>query len=48
MRSLAPHLEVKPMALYHQLANKSAIIDGIADLVFSEIHPGHRRELAHR
>jgi hypothetical protein len=25
------------MALYHHLANKSAIIDGIVDLVFSEI-----------
>jgi AcrR family transcriptional regulator len=37
MRSLAAHLEVKPMALYHHLANKSAIIDGIVDLVFSEI-----------
>jgi AcrR family transcriptional regulator len=37
MRSLAAHLEVKPMALYHHVANKSAIIDGIADLVFSEI-----------
>ncbi|HYP44198.1 MAG TPA: TetR/AcrR family transcriptional regulator C-terminal domain-containing protein [Propionibacteriaceae bacterium] len=37
MRSLADHLEVKPMALYHHVANKSAIIDGIVDLVFSEI-----------
>jgi AcrR family transcriptional regulator len=37
MRSLAQHLEVKPMALYHHVANKSAILDGIVDLVFSEI-----------
>ena len=37
MRSLAAHLEVKPMALYHHVANKSEIIDGIVDLVFSEI-----------
>jgi AcrR family transcriptional regulator len=37
MRSLAAHLEVKPMALYHHVANKSSIIDGIVDLVFSEI-----------
>lgn len=37
MRSLAEHLEVKPMALYHHVANKSAILDGIVDLVFSEI-----------
>jgi AcrR family transcriptional regulator len=37
MRSLAQHLGVKPMALYYHVANKSAIIDGIVDLVFSEI-----------
>jgi len=37
MRLLAEHLGVKPMALYHHFANKSEIIDGIVDLVFSEI-----------
>ncbi|WP_433727969.1 TetR/AcrR family transcriptional regulator [Actinoplanes sp. CA-051413] len=37
MRLLADHLGVKPMALYHHVANKSEIIDGIVDLVFSEI-----------
>ena len=37
MRLLAEHLGVKPMALYHHVANKSAIIDGIVDRVFSEI-----------
>jgi AcrR family transcriptional regulator len=37
IRSLAEHLGVKPMALYHHVANKSEIIDGIVDLVFSEI-----------
>jgi AcrR family transcriptional regulator len=37
IRSLAQHLGVKPMALYHHVANKSAILDGIVDLVFSEI-----------
>ena len=37
MRSLAQHLGVKPMALYYHVANKSEIIDGIVDLVFSEI-----------
>jgi len=37
MRSLAEHLGVKPMALYHHVANKSEIVDGIVDLVFSEI-----------
>ena len=37
MRSLAQHLGVKPMALYYHVANKGAILDGIVDLVFSEI-----------
>jgi AcrR family transcriptional regulator len=37
MRRLAEHLGVKPMALYHHVANKNEIIDGIVDLVFSEI-----------
>ena len=37
MRLLAEHLGVKPMALYHHFANTSEIIDGIVDLVFSEI-----------
>ena len=47
MRSLAQHLGVKPMALYYHVANKSAIIDGIVDLVFSEIElPVLRRRLA--
>lgn len=37
MRLLADHLGVKPMALYHHVANKGEIVDGIVDLVFSEI-----------
>ena len=37
IRSLAQHLGVKPMALYHHVANKDAILDGIVDLVFDEI-----------
>jgi AcrR family transcriptional regulator len=37
MRLLAEHLGVKPMALYHHVANKSEIVDGIVDLVFNEI-----------
>lgn len=37
MRSLADHLGVRPMALYHHVANKNEILDGIVDLVFSEI-----------
>ena len=37
IRSLADHLGVKPMALYYHVANKSEILDGILDMVFSEI-----------
>jgi AcrR family transcriptional regulator len=37
IRSLAAELDVKPMAVYHHVANKDAILDGIVDLVFREI-----------
>jgi len=37
MRSLAEHLGVKPMSLYHHVASKEAILNGIVDLVFGEI-----------
>ena len=37
IRSLADHLGAKPMALYYHVANKGEILDGILDLVFSEI-----------
>ena len=37
MRSLAKELGVKPMSVYHHVANKDEILDGIVDLVFSEI-----------
>jgi len=37
MRSLAQELGVKPMSVYHYVANKDEILDGIVDLVFSEI-----------
>ena len=37
MRSLARELAVKPMSLYHYVAGKDEILDGIVDLVFSEI-----------
>lgn len=37
IRSLADELGVKPMSLYHHVANKEAIIDGVIDVVFSEI-----------
>jgi AcrR family transcriptional regulator len=37
IRSLAQRLGVKPMSIYYYVRNKSAILDGIVDLVFSEI-----------
>ena len=37
IRSVAAELGVKPMSLYHHVENKEAIIDGVIDVVFSEI-----------
>jgi AcrR family transcriptional regulator len=37
IRSLAEELGVKPMSVYHHVANKDEILDGIVDLVFNEI-----------
>lgn len=37
IRRLAASLDVKPMTIYHHVAGKEAIIDGIVDLVFAEI-----------
>ncbi|MFF4990801.1 TetR/AcrR family transcriptional regulator [Streptosporangium saharense] len=37
IRSLAQALGVKPMSVYHHVANKDEILDGIVDLVFQEI-----------
>lgn len=37
IRSLATQLDVKPMSVYHYVANKNEILDGIVDLVFAEI-----------
>ncbi|MDW3214092.1 MAG: TetR/AcrR family transcriptional regulator [Ilumatobacteraceae bacterium] len=37
IRRLAEALDVKPMAIYHHVANKEAIIDGMVDHVFAEI-----------
>lgn len=37
IRSLATELGVKPMAVYHHVANKDEILDGIVDLVFEDI-----------
>src|SRR5689334_12289368 len=37
IRTLAQELGVKPMSMYHYVANKDEIIDGIVDLVYGEI-----------
>ena len=39
IRRLADALDVKPMTIYHHVPNKESIIDGMVDLVFSEIEP---------
>jgi AcrR family transcriptional regulator len=37
IRTLANELGVQPMSVYHYVANKDEILDGIVDIVFSEI-----------
>jgi AcrR family transcriptional regulator len=37
IRSLAQRLGTKPMSVYHYVANKDEILDGLVDLVFAEI-----------
>jgi AcrR family transcriptional regulator len=37
IRSLAAELGVKPMSVYHHVANKDEILDGIVDIVFGEM-----------
>lgn len=39
MRRLASELDVVPMALYKHVADKEALLDGMADLVLSELPP---------
>ena len=39
IRALAEELSVKPMSLYHHVASKEAILDGIVDQVFREFTP---------
>ncbi|NYJ02927.1 AcrR family transcriptional regulator [Nocardioides thalensis] len=38
MRKLAERLGVEAMSLYHHVPNKEAILDGMVDLVFTEVH----------
>ncbi|PPK97218.1 regulatory TetR family protein [Kineococcus xinjiangensis] len=42
MRSLARHLGVEAMSLYHHVASKDALLDGMVDLVFAEFHHPRR------
>ncbi|MCC3271057.1 TetR/AcrR family transcriptional regulator [Arthrobacter gengyunqii] len=37
MRALAQAMSVQPMSLYHHVSNKDDILDGLIDLVFSEV-----------
>ncbi len=37
IRKLAAHLGVTPMAIYHHVASKEEIVDGMVDTVFAEI-----------
>src|SRR4051812_2438012 len=37
MRKLAAKLGVEAMSLYHHVANKEDLVDGLVDLVFAEI-----------
>ena len=39
MRKLAKELDVEAMSLYNHVANKGDLLDGMIDLVFSEIEP---------
>lgn len=52
IRSLAQELDVKPMTVYHYVATKDEILDGIVELVFAEIElpdpDGDWREQLHR
>jgi AcrR family transcriptional regulator len=38
MRALAAQLGVEAMSLYHHVANKDALLDGMVDVVFGEMH----------
>ncbi|GAA1602430.1 TetR/AcrR family transcriptional regulator C-terminal domain-containing protein [Kribbella hippodromi] len=44
MRRLAATLQVNPMSLYHHLPNKSAVLAGLAELVFADLTPVNRTD----
>ena len=39
MRALGEELGIEAMSLYHHVANKDELLDGMVDVVFSEIEP---------
>jgi AcrR family transcriptional regulator len=39
MRKLGAEMGVDPMAIYHYLPNKAALLDGVVELLYSEIKP---------
>jgi AcrR family transcriptional regulator len=39
MRAVAQRLGTSPMAIYHYVATKDELLDGLVDLVFAEIEP---------
>jgi AcrR family transcriptional regulator len=39
MRNLADELDAAPMSLYRHVANKEDLLDGMVDIVFSEMYP---------
>lgn len=39
MRRLGQRLGVDPMAIYHHLPNKSAVLDGVVELLWSGVNP---------
>lgn len=38
IRALATHLDVRPMSIYHYVANKEQLLDALVDSVFEEFH----------
>ena len=38
IRALAAECGVKPMAIYHHIANKEAIVDALVDVVYAEVY----------
>ena len=39
MRKLGAEMGVDPMAIYHYLPNKAAVLDGVVEIIWSEVKP---------